>query len=116
MSSITRVGEDWGLAYCPLYVTIFFSKITFIFIRRYLIATLSLLTCFKFSFQQLKALIKVAVKSNVVPDPTIMNDFEDLLKIVKGTLDDIEYKIICPLLQIHCYCESDNQHEVRNVI
>ena len=45
-----------------------------------------------------------------------MNDFEDLLKIVKGTLDDIEYKIICPLLQIHCYCESDNQHEVRNVI
>ena len=54
----------------------------------------------------------MAVKSNVVPDATILNDFEDILKIVRGTLDDIEYKIVCPLLQIHAYCESDNQHEV----
>ena len=54
----------------------------------------------------------MAVKSNVVPDATILNDFEDLLKIVRGTLDDIECKIVCPLLQIHAYCESDNQHEV----
>ena len=54
----------------------------------------------------------MAVKSNVVPDATILNDFEDILKIVRGTLDDIECKIVCPLLQIHAYCESDNQHEV----
>ncbi len=72
----------------------------------------TLSTC-PFPWQQLKEHIRVAAKSRLIPDATVMADFEDLLKIVKGTLDDVEHRIMCPLLQIHAYCESDNQQEVR---
>ncbi len=65
-----------------------------------------------FLLQQLHGFIRAAVKRNAVPDVTVINDLEDLLKVVRGTLDDIEFRIICPLLQIHRHCETDGQHEV----